>query len=587
MNETEGQSWAHAVKQYKTKRENYNKKNEILKCRYCGRSHARAKEECPAWGKECNFCGKENHFSSVCFRKTEENRTGIKKKIHTIQEKDEHCLAVGKENKKTIKAEMKINGKQLICQIDSGASVNVISRRNVGRSPLQKTNTSLHVYNGATIDTLGKTNLKIFNPRTKESMIAEFVVVDDDFTTLIGKTTSENVKLITVHYDNLIVAKVEESTNILDKYADVFADEQGNFQRIAHLEVDETITPSISPSGKIPLAIKTKVKQELDRLENNDVITKVDEPTSWCSRMIVATKKSGKMRICIDPRPLNKALRRERYPIPTMDDILPRLAKSTVFTKLDLTNAYWHVHLDDKSSLLTTFQTPFGRYRWKRLPFGTCVSSEIFQKRLDQALEGLEGVIGISDDIIVHGKDTEEHDKSLTALLERCRKIGIRLNRCKTELRKSNISFLGHLVTKEGLQIDPEKLEAVKEMPRPKDVEGVRRFCGFINYLAQFLPRLSEVLEPIRQLTREDVPWMWTHTQEAAFKKVKELATQAPVLSYYNPTEELYIQCDASQSGLGVALLQRGQPLAFSSRALTTTERNYAQIEKELLAIII
>ncbi|KAL8625389.1 hypothetical protein ACOMHN_044532 [Nucella lapillus] len=331
---------------------------------------------------------------------------------------------------------------------------------------------------------------------------------------------------------------------------------------------------------------KKKVKEELDRLQEAKIIAKIDEPTSWCSRMVVATKRSGKLRICIDPRPLNKALKRERYPIPTMDDILPRLARSRVFSKLDLSNAYWHVHLDEKSSLLTTFQTPYGRYRWKRLPFGTSVSSELFQKRLHQALEGLEGVIGVSDDIIVHGENEEEHDRNLVTLMERCRNIGLRLNKEKADLKKQSITFLGHLVTSNGLKIDPEKLEAVGDMPKPMDVEGVRRFCYFINYLAKFVPKLSEVLEPIRQLTKDDIPWMWTATHDQAFATVQKLVTEAPVLAFYDPTEELQIQCDTSQSGLGAVLLQKGRPIAYSSRALTQTEQNYAQIEKELLAIV-
>ena len=215
------------------------------------------------------------------------------------------------------------------------------------------------------------------------------------------------------------------------------------------------------------------MKQELDKLLDKDIITPISEPTSWCSRMVTARKKSGKLRICIDPRPLNKALKREHYPLPVMEDILPKLSKGRVFSKLDLSNAYWHVELDEESSKLTTFQTPFGRYRWKRVPFGTSVSSELFQKRLDQALEGLEGVIGVSDDIIVYGSNTEDHDKNLTALLLRCREKGMRLNKEKLELRKSEISFLGHLVSEGGLKIDPEKVEAVLNMPKPENVDAI------------------------------------------------------------------------------------------------------------------
>ena len=148
------------------------------------------------------------------------------------------------------------------------------------------------------------------------------------------------------------------------------------------------------------------------------------------------------------------------------------------------------------------------------------------------------------------------------------------------------ISFLGHLVMKNGLKIDPEKLEAVRQMPKPTDVEGVRRFCGFVNYLSKFLPRLADVLEPIRQLAREGVPWQWTQAQDQAFQTVQKLVTEAPVLAFYDPSSELTIQCDSSQKGLGAVLTQNGRPIAYASRALTDTETRYAQIEKEMLAIV-
>ena len=145
---------------------------------------------------------------------------------------------------------------------------------------------------------------------------------------------------------------------------------------------------------------------------------------------------------------------------------------------------------------------------------------------------------------------------------------------------------MGHLVTADGLRPDPEKIQVVHTMPKPDNVKAIRRFCGFVNYLEKFLPRMAEVLEPIQQLTRKDVPWQWQHEQEAAFEKVKELVKEAPLLKYYNPGEELTVQCNASEKGLGAALMQNGQPIAFASRALTDPETRYAQIEKEMLAVV-
>ena len=175
-------------------------------------------------------------------------------------------------------------------------------------------------------------------------------------------------------------------------------------------------------------------------------------------------KKSGALRVCIDPQALNKALKRERYQLPVLDDLLPELSKAKVFSSLDLKSGYWHLALDEESSLLTTFSTPFGRYKWKRLPFGTKTSSEIFQRDLNRAHEGLEGVHCVADEVMVdiiaetHEHALMDHDLKLKNLLKRCQKIGIRLNKDKANLRKTSLPFLGHIITNKGLRPDPEKV---------------------------------------------------------------------------------------------------------------------------------
>ncbi|KAK3737844.1 hypothetical protein QZH41_004781 [Actinostola sp. cb2023] len=145
---------------------------------------------------------------------------------------------------------------------------------------------------------------------------------------------------------------------------------------------------------------------------------------------------------------------------------------------------------------------------------------------------------------------------------------------------------MGHVFTSNGLKIDPDKVKAIVNMPKPEDIQGVQRLNGFVNYLAKFLPKLSDVMLPIRELTRKDVEWQWSEKQEKAFAEVKRAVTEAPVLRYYDPKKDLEIQCDASQSGLGATLMQEGKPIAYASRALSECETRYAQIEKEMLAIV-
>ena len=204
----------------------------------------------------------------------------------------------------------------------------------------------------------------------------------------------------------------------------------------------------------------------------------------------------------------------------------------------------------------------------------------------------LGGVLCVADAIMLYGTgDTEseaiqDHDVKLSALLKRCQELGIHLSKSKLKLRQRSVNFLRHLVTTDRLKPDPAKCQAIDEMPPPEDKNGVQRLNGFVNYLAKFLPKLSDVMEPIRQLTRKDVPWNWGSPQKKVFDMIKNLVKDAPCLKYFDSTKPLAIQCDASEKGLGAALLQNGLPICYASRALTDVETRYAQIEKELLAIV-
>ena len=278
--------------------------------------------------------------------------------------------------------------------------------------------------------------------------------------------------------------------------------------------------------------------------------------------------------------------------MPTIEDILPDLSNAKRFSVLDAKDGFWHVRLDYESSLMTTFNSPFGRFRWLRMPFGINTAPEEFQRRQHQALEGLPGVKSIHDDILVIGEGKtaaeaqENHDRNFIRLMERCREKRLKLNKDKMKFRQSQVKFIGHTITSNGLKADAEKVKAVLDMPNPKDVAGVRRFIGFVTYLSKFLPRLSDICEPLRKLTQKDIEWHCTSEHDNAVRQVKDLVTTDPVLQYFNPEKELTLQCDASEKGLGAALLQDERPIAFASRALTDTETRYAQIEKELLAVV-
>ena len=380
---------------------------------------------------------------------------------------------------------------------------------------------------------------------------------------------------------------------VVSAYADLFTG-VGLIEGDVHLEVDPAVPPVQMPPRRLPVAIRDKVKDELDRLCREDIIEPVTEPTPWISALLVVVKPNNTLRLCIDPKPLNKALKRQHYPTMTIDDVLPQLSKAKVWSTVDCKSGFHHLRLDTESSALTTFATPYGRFRWKRLCFGISPAPEIWQAKMNEALSGLRNVICIADDVLCYGVgDTEEealadHDRCMISLLDRCREKDIRLNKEKLQINRESTVYMGHQLTKDGVKADGRKVSAIVDMPAPEDRPALRRLLGMATYLARYIPNFSDVTAKLRELLAEDVEFRFDdmiHGQ--ALRQLKELLVNAPVLRYYDVTKPAYIQSDASSYGLGAAIFQDGQPVEYASRSLTRVEReSYAQIEREMAGIV-
>ena len=275
----------------------------------------------------------------------------------------------------------------------------------------------------------------------------------------------------------------------------------------------------------------------------------------------------------------------ERYTIPTPGDVQSQLSGKKVFTVVNMKDAYWHVKLSEETSYYCTFNTPWGRKRFLRMPFGICSASEIMQKRNEETFGDIAGVHVIADDMIVTAADCQEHDLILCKVLERARQKGVKFNKDKIHFKVSEVEYMGNLVSAEGLKPDPKKVEAIVNMPKPSDVAALQRLLGMVKYLSQYIPHESVTTAPPRNLLKKDAKWDWQHEHDQAIDKLKKTLTSNPVLAFYDVTRPVTIQADASQSGLGACLLQDGKPIAYASRAMTSAETNYAQIEKEMLAI--
>lgn len=567
---------------------------QIRYCKFCGGAHAWKKESCPAYGKTCKKCKRKNHFAKYC-------KQGGNTHVHSVEEgydyyeEPEYLIrqvstVTGGHGR--LCAELMVKDQPIAFQIDTGASNNLIGKKWIGDTHITPSTSTLVMWNGSRMEPHGECILKLVNHKNRTKYKVKFIVVNEDLTPLLGLNACTQMGLITINQDKFKRVNSVHSVCPTVAYKDVFEDKVGELPGVAHFEVDPSVSPVISPVRKVAIHMKPKMKEALDDLTKKAVIAPVNRPTDWLSHLVCTSKRNGELRMCLDPEHLNKALKREHFHLPVLREILPDLAHAKVFSTFDLRHGYWHVRLDDESSYMTTFDTPFGRYRWLRLPFGTSVSSEMFQRRLYQAIGDLRGILNIADDVLLYGvgKTKEEamrdHDEKLVAFLQRCQAVGIRLNPKKMRLRLSQVGFMGHLVTDKGVLPDPDKVTAIRMMPAPTDLHGVHRLCGTVNFLSDFIPSLATIMEPINMLKRKHVEFKWGERQCKAFDKVKEILSNEQHLQYYDEKKPLTIQCDASQRGLGAALLQEGKPIAYASRALTKTEANYAQIEKELLAIV-
>ena len=234
---------------------------------------------------------------------------------------------------------------------------------------------------------------------------------------------------------------------------------------------------------------------------------------------------------------------RSHYPLPTIEEVTTRLTNAKLFTVLDAKSGFWQVELDEPSSYLTTFNTPFGRYWWKRIPFGINSAPEVWQQRMNQLIEGLSGVEVIADDFLIcgFGESAEEaqasHDANLCSFLDRAREKGLKLNLEKVKLRLSAVPFIGNLLMDKGLAPDPGKV-AIANMPTPTNIKSLQELLGMIQYLSKFLPQLSTITEPLRQLVHKDTEWKWLQIHDDAVVMLKELICKAPVLRYFDSTNK-------------------------------------------------
>ena len=385
-----------------------------------------------------------------------------------------------------------------------------------------------------------------------------------------------------------------QTVDIVSQFPSVFSG-FGTITGVVHRpRVDPTVKPVSQSLRRLPFSIREEVSAELKRL-NEQGITEPIDSSPWISNLVVARRKSGEIRLCVDLKAVNKAIIPDKYPLPTIEELSAEFHHSAVFSKLDMRRSYLQVPLAEDSKYLTAFITHDGIFQYCRMPYGLSSAPSAFQKVLSSVLKdtegcSLEGCIHLIDDIVIHGRNLEEHDTRLKAVMEKITKSNIALNHDKCQFRKEEIDFLGYHVTAEGVRPLKSNVKAIIDLPEPRNPSEVASFLGATNFYLKFVENYADVAEPLRKLIRKDVPWTWSQEQQQAFSCLKQKITSAPVLSHFDPEAPTIVTTDASGIALGAVLSQMSngieKPVAYASKTLSMTERKYSTGEREALACI-
>ena len=382
--------------------------------------------------------------------------------------------------------------------------------------------------------------------------------------------------------------------NLLRRYGEVFSKDSGDIGRTSLVEHSIPVVEGTRPIRQPPHRLGPHKEAEAER-QVQDLLTKgLIEPSSgaWSAPVVLVRKKDNSWRFCIDYRRLNAVTQQDAYPIPRIDESLDALAGSRHFSTLDLTSGYWQVPLDPDAQEKAAFATRSGLWKWKVLPFGLTSAPATFQRLMEKVLHGLhwKTLLLYLDDIIIIAPDFQTHLERLEDVLKRLQGAGLKLKPEKCELLQEKVKYLGHVVSKEGVATDPDKVADIKKWHPPRTLKELQAFLGTAGYYRQYLKDYATSAKPLTRLTTKETPWEWDAAAQEAFETLKEGLVTAPVLGYPDPAIKYILDTDASAVGVGAVLsqIQEGNErvIAYYSKTLGPAERNYCVTRRELLAVI-
>ena len=579
------------------------------RCHRCGGPHNQ--KACKFKEAKCYICSKNGHIAKVCRSKS--NNTNH----HLDSSKGRVVLSNSKEDSDsdelnlfslTNKSKTRCDPINVILkltsekgemqeqfQVDTGAAVSVMNYQDYKHkletnTKLEKTNIIISTYTGEQAKVYGEVVLQVTYNNETHSL--PLVIIGGEGPPLLGRNWLANMKLdwhalfsITRGYTN------NNLNQVLIDNEEVFGSETGLLRdHKVKIHISENAPPKFCRARHPPYTLKKGIEDELTRLLNDDIIEQV-EFSDWATPIVPVVKKDKSIRICGDyKQTVNQHIEVNQYPIPLVDDLANNLARGQKFTTLDFSNAYTQLLLDSESSKLTTINTHKGLFRYKRLCFGISACPAIFQKVMDGLFAHIKNCVVYFDNLYITGKDDKEHLETLKRVLGICKQKGLRLKNSKCEFMKPEVEFVGHLINKDGLRPQPEKVKAINNAPVPTNVSELKSFLGLLNFYGKYIRNLSDILAPLHVLLQKDKSWHWGVEQQAAFTASKQALTSKQLLVHYDPSKPLILICDASPVGVGAILAQKEddgeKPICYASRSLNRVERKYAQIDREARSLI-
>lgn len=585
-------------------------------CTACGwRGHAT--DECRYKNFICSKCKQSGHLRRVCPKSQSSTGRGKRRGVNHVEaagrgqpggsrgdsssdelEEELHQLCLNEYN--PVSLSLLVDDNVIKMEIDTGSAVSCISKKTYDKyfstRPIEPFNLLLKFYDGSNIKPLGVIRPKVqYKGKIK---YLELFVIDGGTTSLLGRQWLSEMEIKippfqqSINYGQILNKKSDSVVVLLNRYKELFSGGLGRYTGgKATLQLREGATPVYCRARPLPYALKGQVDAELDAMLRAGIIEPV-ECSDWATPLVPVRKADGGLRICADYKvTLNPVLLVNRYPLPKIDDVLVSLNGARFFSKIDLSQAYNQIELDDTRDL-TVINTHRGLFKYNRLVFGLSSSPGIFQRIMSNLFKDIPGVEVFLDDVIISTSGTQnEHLEILERVLKRLQDHGMKLKRSKCLFMVDEVKYLGYVISKDGIKVDSDKVEAIVKIPRPRNVTELRSFLGLVNFYAKFVKNLSSILSPLYDLLKKEAIWHWSKRCEEAMLKVKQILTGAEVLVHYDPNKPLVLTCDASARGIGGVLTQpsadgRDRPVVYVSRALNNAEKHYSQIDREALAIV-